>query len=505
MNKQLSHPKHSVRKSAIIGLRELFQTNLELLVPSVGELIKKVSSLFADQHESVRHALYLLLKHVFQVVDQKTINPFFPLLLASIKCGLTHINSSIQTNSVKITDLLIHHYPELIKQSINSLLPLYLPLVAMKTQQSASKSKKFDIRGIYVTKQPILSQLLDFMSLKSDATTTPLSHAPLINAQEGRVWPRGDPLSPPQDLEDFYQRSFLLLDTNPSLFGTSRSFSTKMSTTTVQQDDSFQGTGFEKQFIKVLLELWIEIVSESLVVAPPMGSTHDDIYSLLTSIIQLLCLIMRYFVSTSYGKSFYHDRFVNHFLPYYPIHQKNIQQHIPPNVFMLNVHFSQLIILMAKLVPSLDLINVNYFLISQLPQATSVLSSHDLVKCVSVIIDIINITRHLPTQSQSLDYSCFQLFVSCHPASSAKNTFLKYIHEVTHQLIRSDTRGGDDVFCHHFLYPCLSTLPKLLAQLTSSIDHVKLVLQVLKLAMACQIDTVLAEFQSHLPKLYGKD
>ena len=485
-----------------MGLRELFISNPHLLVTCIGDLIKKVSPLFADQYDSVRHSLYLLLKLVFQVIDQKVISPFFSLLLASIKCGLTHINSSIQTNSVKITDLLIEHYPSLIKISINSLLPLYLPLVAMKTQSSSSKTKKLDVHSLYVAKQPVLSQLLNFMLLVSDDTIAPPCCAPLISVQDGKVWPEGDPLSPPRDITEFYLQSPFLLKINPSLFQTNYCFNSEMSSTTTLELESIHKTGFENQFIKVLLELWIELVSESLIVSPPSGSTQNDIYSLLATIIQLLCILVKHFATIT--KNIFCNQFINHFIPYYPIHHSQ-QQRPTPDIFMLNIHFSKLIILMAKAVPSINLFDVNHFLISRLPQATSLLPSNDLVQCVAIMIDIINITRNTTQSDRLIPLYCsyYKLFVNCHPISTAKTTFLKYINRATRQLMTS-TIKSNELFCSHFLYPCLSSLPELLTQLTNAVDQVQLVIQVLKYAMACQIDGALNQFQRHISKLYSE-
>ena len=502
-----------MRKDSLIGIKELYLSNPDLLESTVSEMLNKVSPLFVDQEGNVRHCLYLLLKQVFQVLDQKVITPFFPLLLASLKCGLTHISTMIQMDSLKITNLLIVHYPRLMKEVVNSLLPLYLPLIAMKTQHaqsmSISKNKKADFLGLYVAKLPVLNQLLEFMLLIGDTPLTGTqSNAPVISTSDGKVWPAGDLSSRSLNFYDFCLQSPFLLLVNPLNVGIDNSFSVSPLTSS---EVSFQLTGVENKMTKVLLELWIEMVSDSLFSA---HSIPDDACSLLATVIQLLCVLVKHVSPSNQLDAKFLSQFANHFVPYFPLFQKpGSNQRPPSNILMLNIYFSQLILSVASSPAtgssSVDTKLVARYLAVILPQAASTLSSADLVKCVNVVLDMIRCRGRSIQDSDialTLYTSCYKLFLSCHHASSAKLAFLLFISHVTDQLILRRTTVYDDVgvFKEKFLFPCLCSLPELLIKVCTSFDHAKLVLQVLKTDLTCQVDDVVTTFHAYLPQLYGK-
>ena len=343
-----------------MGLRELLTSNpAHLLEGCVGPLLKKLSPLFIEHDGVVRHWLYLLLKQVCETVDAATMAPFFPLLLASLKCGLTHINPAFQSDSITIVDLLILHYPNLMRDSIQGLLPLYIPLVAMKAAKKPSLKgkKKSGAVAMYVAKQPVLDQLLKFMLLMDDVTTTPTYHAPLIKASEGKVWPKGDALSPPKDLKSYYVHSPFLLSINPSIYGISphvvrRGEGKRVVTPSI----SCEVTGFQNKLTNVLLELWIEIVSDSLF-SSVADSAHISICPLLSTMIQLLCTVT---TSTRCHDDKLLLHFPKHFVPYFPLYvtQSNPNQRIPSDVYMLNMFFARLILSVARCVSLPDLKHV---------------------------------------------------------------------------------------------------------------------------------------------------
>lgn len=487
-----------------MGLRQLLSSNpAHLLEGCVGPLLKKVSPLFVEHDGAVRHWLYLLLKQVCETVDKATMAPFFPLLLASLKCGLTHINPAFQSDSITIVDLLILHYPNLVRGSIHGLLPLYIPLVAMKAAKKPSfkGKKKFGAVAMYVAKQPVLDQLLKFMSLMDDAETTPTCHAPLIKASEGKVWPKGDALSPPKDLKSYYTHSPFLLSVNPSIYGISPHAMMRGEGKRVVTPVSCDVTGFQNKLTNVLLELWIEIVSDSLFSSVP-DSAHISTCPLLSTMIQLLCTVT---TPTRCHDDKLLVHFPKHFVPYFPLYlnQSSPNQRMSSDVYMLNMFFARLILSVARCVALADSKRVANYLLVRLPQAPPTLSSQDLVKCVGVVIEILRCDM-IPYVAELVYNSCHKFFVACHPLSSATLSLLAFLDRSTNQhMLRPLRHDNRQLYLDKFLFPCLSVLPVLLCGVSDSMEHCKLVLRVLKTAMACQISEVLDVFRAQLSQLFG--
>ena len=508
----MSHPKSSIRKDALSGLRELFIAHPDLLLPALGQIIKQVVPLFAEQDNAVRHSFYLFLKLVFQIVKLKQITPFFSLLVASLKVGLTHISSSIQTDALKVADLIISHYPSLIQEHTEELLPLYLPLITSRTQHSnpsGGRRKPSHLSSIYSSHLPVLSQLLDFVSLISNPRSFLKQEqpAPVISVTEGVVWPEGDLLSPPSDLQEYLTRSSFLLHVNPTQFGLE---CLRLNPGSVGSGkDHSQSFDLKNRFVQVLLELWIEVVSDSLFSAP-QSPYSSELCELLCTILQLLYV----FVSSTSPECLndkFLTQFTNNLLPYFPLYQKFSTDRSSPNILMVNLHFCRLIILVGNSSPLLDTKMVTDYLSFHLPQAPSVLSSVELVKCVSFVSEILYKVFHNDFVHFSMDSvmsilcSCHKLFVSCHLLSSAKHSFFTFIKCCMEEIVSSHQKVTDSPFLTHFLNPCIASIPELLTRLPKPVDPVlaKLAIQVLRLGMMCQVDCVLSSFQFYFSQLYG--
>ena len=527
------HPKPSIRRDALTGLRELFTVHPASLLSSLSELIKQFSVIFVDREDGVRHAFYLLLKHVFQTVNAKQIAPFFPLLIASLKCGLTHINYKIQIDAMKVTDLIISNYPLLIKESANDFLPLYLPLIARRTQNSGSPGIKKSgkdgshsgvLLSLYNSRLQILKQLLKFLQLIgfSDQPKHHDNLSPLIDVEKELAWPNGDVLSEPQQLEGYLTTSTFLLSlrSDPLKFK-SHSHSTQISHHALTSQSALYETGFINQFVQVLLECWVEIVSGPLLQdsshSMKMASKNSTLVELLYTILQLFSLLVR--ISRLNGSDeigFISPKFLSqintHFMTYFPLLEESGSQRPPPMVLMMNLQMCQLLsAIFTSSSSSGNVSPITDYVTSRLPLCSSLLSHTGLTNCVSIITDILQ--DFAKTQltfssefTQSLYRSCSRLFFQCHSLSLAKHHFLSFIGHTMNSFI-IEPKGMSQSFLTLFLHPCLSSLPDLLSKLVKPpVDQVKikLILKILKQAMVCQIDCVLKSFHTKLPQIYSK-
>uniref|UniRef100_A0A3Q3VSK4 Uncharacterized protein n=1 Tax=Mola mola TaxID=94237 RepID=A0A3Q3VSK4_MOLML len=137
---QLHHYNDNVKHSALLGLKELLSLNPSLLEQHLSRLLSEGAALFTDKDANVRAAATRLLKFIAQSVPAERVGPFFPLLSAHLSCAMTHIDTGIQEDAMKILDVLLEHYPALLAARPEVLLTNFLELISHR--QSSGGTKK---------------------------------------------------------------------------------------------------------------------------------------------------------------------------------------------------------------------------------------------------------------------------------------------------------------------------------------------------------------------------
>lgn len=137
---QLHHYNANVKHGALLGLRELLSLNPSLLEQHLSRLLSEVAAVFTDTDGNVRTAATRVLKFIAQSVPAERVAPFFPLLSAHLSCAMTHINTGIEEDAMKVLDVLLEHYPALLAARPAVLLTDFLELISHR--QSSGKAKK---------------------------------------------------------------------------------------------------------------------------------------------------------------------------------------------------------------------------------------------------------------------------------------------------------------------------------------------------------------------------
>ncbi|TKS82021.1 Testis-expressed protein 10 -like protein [Collichthys lucidus] len=143
---QLHHYNANVKHSALLGLRELLYLNPSLLEQHLSRLLSEVAAVFTDKDGNVRVAATRVLRFIAQSVPAERVAPFFPLLSAHLSCAMTHIETGIQEDAMKVLDVLLEHYPALLAARPAVLLTNFLELISHK-QNSGGANKPQDAKG----------------------------------------------------------------------------------------------------------------------------------------------------------------------------------------------------------------------------------------------------------------------------------------------------------------------------------------------------------------------
>lgn len=143
---QLHHYNANIKHSALLGLRELLSQNPQLLDMHLSRLLSEVAAVFTDKDGNVRLAATRVLRFISQSVPAERMAPFFPLLSAHLSCAMTHIEVSIQEDSMKVLDVLLEHYPALLASRPAVLLTNFLELISHKQNKGGAK-KAQDVKA----------------------------------------------------------------------------------------------------------------------------------------------------------------------------------------------------------------------------------------------------------------------------------------------------------------------------------------------------------------------
>ncbi|XP_068616452.1 testis-expressed protein 10 homolog [Brachionichthys hirsutus] len=143
---QLHHYNANVKNSALLGLRELLSLNPSLLEQHLSRLLSEVAAVVTDKDGNVRAGATRVLKFIAQSVPAERVAPFFPLLSAHLSCAMTHIDTSIQEDAMKVLDVLLEHYPALLAVRPEVLLTNFLELISHR-QNGGGAKKAQDAKG----------------------------------------------------------------------------------------------------------------------------------------------------------------------------------------------------------------------------------------------------------------------------------------------------------------------------------------------------------------------
>lgn len=98
----------------------------------LSSICDKLVELMLDSSGDVRMALYTLLDEVLPILPETLVSPFFPLFVAYISTGMTHVNGAVRLDALQYSNLWLHYHPQLVARFHSKLLPHYLTLMTMR-------------------------------------------------------------------------------------------------------------------------------------------------------------------------------------------------------------------------------------------------------------------------------------------------------------------------------------------------------------------------------------
>jgi hypothetical protein len=106
----------------------------------LSKVCDKLVELMLDSSGDVRMALYSLLDEVLPILPETLVSPFFPLFVAYLSTGMTHVNAAVRLDALQYSNLWLYYHPNLVSKLHFKFLPHYLTLMA--TREPPPKMEK---------------------------------------------------------------------------------------------------------------------------------------------------------------------------------------------------------------------------------------------------------------------------------------------------------------------------------------------------------------------------
>lgn len=129
---RLQHNNTGHRLEGLRGLKDIVELSFEVVNGGqhLSRILGAISALAIDFERDVRREAFRVLSLLLGKAGQHEIEPFFDLLCSYLRCAMTHIQPTIQEDSLLLLDTLIAHLPDLVAASNEKILASFIDMIS---------------------------------------------------------------------------------------------------------------------------------------------------------------------------------------------------------------------------------------------------------------------------------------------------------------------------------------------------------------------------------------
>ncbi|XP_072365034.1 testis-expressed protein 10 homolog [Scyliorhinus torazame] len=334
---QLHHYSSGVKQSALIGLKDLVSQHPSVISSHLSSILSDVATVFTDKDPTVRSATVQLLNFLAPRISGDQMAPFYPLVCAHLSSAMTHIVEGIQEDALRILDILLEHYPELLTEHSSVLLKNFLELIShqrlSKELKAGGKMSSWMLSvnpNRRITSQQwrlnVLSRLRKFLQAIVEGSCQSVENEAIFESDD-RIGP--EHVTTLQVTWENYatgQQRIQLYEHSGSQPSTVIPFKLRPLLDAEESLSSVENLkGFIQILVPLLLECWVEASPAQLAGPTPSNLLEPEAMMLrlqVLSIIQLLWKLMQHQDETlkleSWLRNHYLCDFKDHFLKHFP-------------------------------------------------------------------------------------------------------------------------------------------------------------------------------------------
>ena len=146
---KLSNNGVATKLEGLEGLTELVKAYPEICQEELSQLLSSVIPINTHIENKLRSAARSLMSFILLHVDASQILPLSPLITAHLCCGLSHIDSNIQLDSLKLLDIIMDSSQPVVIRGHEQILPNCLDQVSLnaKNNEQMQRSLNKNVSG----------------------------------------------------------------------------------------------------------------------------------------------------------------------------------------------------------------------------------------------------------------------------------------------------------------------------------------------------------------------
>lgn len=158
---KLQHHNSSYRNEGLRYLKDMLSNYPEEANKHFGAIIQGIAQLSLDIEKDVRKESFKALSILLSTTTTETILPFFDTLSSYLRCAMTHIQMTIQEDSLFMLDSLLMFVPSLVADNSDKIFVSFLDMISKLRIESKPERTLSVNLGSKITSVKWRSKVLD--------------------------------------------------------------------------------------------------------------------------------------------------------------------------------------------------------------------------------------------------------------------------------------------------------------------------------------------------------
>ncbi|XP_073411832.1 testis-expressed protein 10 isoform X5 [Dendrobates tinctorius] len=304
---QMHHYNAGIKHDALVGLREILSTYPSVIDTHISVIMSEVAAVFTDKDPMVRSAAISVLQHLAPMVSQEKLAPFFPLVSAHLSTAMTHIMIGIQEDSLKILDILLEAYPDLLIDRSNMLVKNFLELISHQKSSKEFNSEKPSVWTLSVNPNRkvasqkwrinVLSKLKKFLQALMKRAAKRLPNKEVLKGNMDKPFSFHKNVALSWTAHANGEQHINLFNSGETHSNISTFCLRMMAAVTTSKDECFSSSYNLKEFIQavvpILIECWVEEAPEEILGDVCKKSLEPVAHHLLQQVLSIISLLWK--------------------------------------------------------------------------------------------------------------------------------------------------------------------------------------------------------------------
>lgn len=134
---KLRQNNSSIKQDSLKSIKEAISSSPgDFFSKHLGEVVQSTGQLCLDVDRDVRRESFRCLHTLLESIDITLMEPFFDMLSSYLRCAMTHLQNSIQEDSLLLLDVLLQHIPNLVARESDRIIGNFLDMVSKLRSES---------------------------------------------------------------------------------------------------------------------------------------------------------------------------------------------------------------------------------------------------------------------------------------------------------------------------------------------------------------------------------